>query len=202
MAERKFDKVYGAVIWGFMLFVVPFCTAWWTFYSLTKDAFIIGLGCVLEAAVGIVCNVLFLKKLASRPYSQKTWVSVLLLVLYSIGIFGFFMGVPVFNILAGMLAAVYIGRQAKILGRDPASFTRQLKLTQILLFFVLLILCAASAWLALSDSHTAANLEGMFSLNFSLTQPILAAIILVGGVMLLAFQAALVRALATFAYRS
>jgi hypothetical protein len=172
------------------------------FYTLTKDVSLIGLGCILGAAAGIVCNVLFLHKLAAHPYSQRTWVAVLLLVLYSIGIFGFFMGVPVFNILTGMLAAVYIGRQAKILGRDPASFTRQLKQTQILLFFVLLILCAASAWLALSDSHTAANLEGMFSLNFSLTQPILAAIILVGGAMLLAFQAALVRALATFAYRS
>ena len=200
MAERKFDKVFGAVIWGFMLFVVPFCAVWWTVYSLTKDVTIIGLGCFLGVAAGIILNVLFLKKLAAHPYSQKTWVSILLLMLYSVGIFGFFMGVPVFNILAGMLAAVYIGRQAKILGRDKVHFSRQLKQTQILLFFVLLVLCAASAYLALSDSHTAANLEGMFSLDFSLTQPMLAAIILAGGALLLAFQAALIKALASFSY--
>lgn len=202
MGERKFDKVFGAVIWGFMLFAVPFCAVWWIFYTLTKDASMIGLGCILGAAAGIVLNIFYLKKLAAHPYSQRTWMAVLLLGLYSVGIFGFFMGVPVFNILAGMLAAVYIGRQAKISGHDKAHFNLQLKKTQNLLFFVLLILCAASACLALSDTHTAANLEGMFSLNFSLTQPILAAIILVGGAMLLAFQAALVKALATFAYRS
>ncbi len=201
MAERKFDKVFGAVIWGFMLFVVPFCAVWWTFFSLTKDVTIIGLGCILGAAAGIVCNVLFLKKLAARLYHQKTWVSVLLLVLYSVGIFGFFMGVPVLNILAGALAAVYVGRQAKILGRDTAHFTQQLKQTQFLLFLVLFVICAASAYLALSDSHTAANLEGMFSLGFSLTQPMLAAIILAGSALLLSFQAALIKALASFSYR-
>ena len=202
MAERKFDKAFGAVVWGFMLFVVPFCAFWWIFFALTKDVSMIGLGCILGAAAGIVLNVLFLKKLAAHPYSQKTWVAVLLLVLYSVGIFGFFMGVPAFNILAGMLAAVYIGRQAKISGQDKVHFSTQLKRTQRLLFFVLLTLCAASACLALSDPYTAANLEGMFSLSFSLTQPILAAIILVGGAMLLVFQAALVRALANFSYRS
>ncbi len=83
MAERKFDKVFGAVIWGFMLFVVPFCAVWWTVYSLTKDITIISLGCFLGAAAGIILNVLFLKKLAAHPYSQRTWVSILLLMLYS-----------------------------------------------------------------------------------------------------------------------
>ena len=201
MAERKFDKVFGAVIWGFMLFVVPFCAVWWTFYTLTKDVTIIGLGCILGAVSGIVLNVLFQKKLAAHPYNQKTWVSVLLLILYSVGIFGFFMGVPIFNILAGALAAVYVGRQAKILGWDMSHFTIQLKRTQFLLFIVLFVICAASAYLALSDSHTAANLEGMFSLGFSLTQPMLVAVILVGGALLLMFQAALVKVLAYFSYR-
>lgn len=201
MSERKFDRVFGAIIWGFMLFVVPFCALWWIACTLTKDVRLIGIACILGAAAGITCNVLFLKKLAAHPYSQKTWVAVLLLVLYSVGIFGFFMGVPVFNILAGALAAVYIGRQAKMLSQDKVHFDRQLKRTQRLLFFVLLAICAVSAYLALSDSHTAANLEGMFSLGFSLTQPILTAIILVGGALLLAFQATLVKVLASFAYR-
>jgi Co/Zn/Cd efflux system component len=202
MAERKFDKVFGAVIWGFMLFVVPFLTVWWTVYSLTKDEWMIGMGCIFGAAAGVFINILLLKKLAAHPYSQKPWVSVLMLVLYSVGIFGFFMGVPVFNILAGALAAVYVGRQAKILGWDPVHFSSQLKRAQRLLFLVLLFLCAASAYLALSDTHTAANLEGMFSLGFSLTPTMLAAIILAGGALLLAFQAVLVKALASKAYRN
>ena len=200
MGGRAFDKVFGVAIWGFMLFVIPFCFTWWVTYALTQDAQAIGIGCILGAASGIACNILFLKKLATLLYSQRTWVSVLLLVSYSVGIFGFFMGMPVFNLLAGVLAAVYTGRQAKVLGHDSGRFSQRLKQTQSLLFVVLFVLCGASAYLALSDAHTAANLEGMFALSFSLTQPMLLAVILVGGALLLWFQAALVKALASFAY--
>ncbi len=122
MAGRTFDKIFGTVIWGFMLLVIPFCIIWWTAYMLTQETSAIIIGCILGAAAGIACNILLLRKLAARLYSQRTWVAVLLLVLYSVGIFGFFMGVPVFNLLAGALAAIYIGRQAKVWAMTADTF--------------------------------------------------------------------------------
>ncbi len=87
------------------------------------------------------------------------------------------------------------------MGHDSGYFLKRLRQTQSLLFFVLFAICGASAYLALSDTHTAANLEGMLSLGFPLTQPMLLAIILAGGALLLVLQAVLVKGLASLAYR-
>ena len=65
----------------------------------------------------------------------------------------------------------------------------------------LLFFCAAAAWLALRDSTTAANLEGMLGLGFHLTQGMIWAIILAGGALLLAAQALAVKVAARVAYR-
>jgi hypothetical protein len=46
-------------------------------------------------------------------------------------------------------------------------------------------ICAASAYLALRDPTTAANLEGMLRLQFDVTQGMIIALIVVGGTALL-----------------
>jgi hypothetical protein len=183
--------------------VVPFCAGWWISYLLGSGSEgILAAGIAIGVIGGIALNLLLLKKAVARLYRMRTWVMICLLALYSVGIFGFFMGVPVFNVLAGMLAGIYVGRQAKVMGYDAAHFSARVKKAQLISLSLLVLACAASATLALSDSHTAANLQGMLSLRFPLTTPLLVAIILVGGAMLLVAQLLVTKASAALAYRS
>jgi hypothetical protein len=203
MGNRAFDKLFGTVVFGFMLLVLPFCAGWWISYLLGSGSeAILVAGIILGILVGIALNLLLLKKTVTRMYLMPTWVMTGLLALYSVGIFGFFMGVPVFNVLAGILSGIYVGRQAKALGYDAAHFSARIKKAQAISLLLLLMACAASATLALSDSHTAANLQGMLSLNFAVTTPLLTGIILIGGAMLLAAQFLLTKVSAKLAYGS
>ena len=51
---------------------------------------------------------------------------------------------------------------------------------------VLALICAASAIIALVSSSTASDLRGMLNLDFTVTQGLIVALILVGGMALLA----------------
>ena len=201
-STRLFDRAFGKAILGFPLFMAPFLAGWWTAYALAPGSeAAIEIGMAAGAVMGIAANLLLLKKLSAKFYSLGSWAGICLAGIYTIGIFGFFMGVPVFNPLVGVLAGVYIGRQASTLGYDAPRFSLRLRHTQVFLFLLLLMVCAASAVLALGDPYTAANLEGMFSLNFQVTVPMLAGTVLLGGALLLGLQFLMVKASAAIAYK-
>lgn len=61
--------------------------------------------------------------------------------------------------------------------------------------------CAAAAWLALRDPTTAANLEGMLGLGFTVSTGTIWGLILIGGAGLLAAQAGAAVLSAKMAYR-
>ena len=90
------------------------------------------------------------------------------------------MGVPVFNVLVGAAAGVYTGRKAKINGQDWRKFREVLKKTAVLATFVLLAVCSFSAFAALVDNSTAANLQGMLHLGFEITRMMIWFLIVLG----------------------
>lgn len=203
MGSKAFDRIFGTIVFGLALFFAPFCAGWWLSYLFGSGSnSFLHIGIALGAAGGVAANLFWLKRLVAGLYSMNTWAMLCLLVLYSISLFGFFMGVPVFNVLAGILTGIYIGRQAKMLNYDAAHFSARLKIAQYVALSLLLLVCVTSAILALSDPHTAANLEGMFSLSFSLTTPVLVSIIFIGGTILLLAQFVLTKVSATLAYKS
>ncbi len=81
---------------------------WWGSYALLPESWIpyCGLG---GLGLGILADLFFLKKLIGRAYNLGAvfWVAVLLF--YSVGTFGFFMGVPIFNAALAIPAGFIIG---------------------------------------------------------------------------------------------
>jgi hypothetical protein len=106
-----------------------------------------------------------------------------------IGVFGFFMGVPVCNILPGTLLAyisgVWIATGEK---QDEATAQNVRNRIKLLVTGELVFFLAASATLALRDPYTGANLEGMFKLDFTVTRTHLYLLIGFGGVFLAVLQ--------------
>jgi hypothetical protein len=195
---KKIDRVIGAVFFGFILFITCFCAGWWVFLGLHGNVFI---GFATGTAAGIAANILFLKKILSRMYTLGPLPLMVVFLLYSVGIFGFFMGVPVFNAILGVAAGWYAGRRAKVASIGPDGLKKPMGKAILVSTAVLFAFCAASAWIALADSYTAANLQGMLNLGFPVTTGMIWGIILIGGALLLVMQALAAKLAAKMAYR-
>ncbi len=155
---------------------------WWGAYALLPEKWI-PLGAIAGLLAGILVDPFLLKKLLDRRPSQLLWMVVFLF--YSVGMFGFFMGVPVFNAALAIPAGFVAGSRlaAENAGRQLVRKTAQR--TAWFTTGVLALICVESACIALADPYTAGNLEGMLGLGFEVTRGMIIGLILVGGAALL-----------------
>ncbi len=137
-------------------------------------------------ALGILADIFILKKLIARAYQLGTvfWLAVLLF--YSVGIFGFFMGVPVFNAALAIPAGFVVGGKLAHETVDRVRLRRASLRTCILTTALMALVCAASAFFALISPSTPSDLRGMLGLGFEVTPAMIWGLILVGGAGLLA----------------
>lgn len=186
----KFDKVFAGIILGLIIPAASLCIFWWGSYLLGLNAaFWAPAGIVL----GIIIAVLSLRKLVSRFYSLNIYALAALYIAYSVGIFGFFMGVPVFNVVLGVAAGLYVGRKMKINNRTPEVYNNEIKKAGRFAAAVLFLICVASAYIAIADPYTGANLKGMLNLSFEVTPLMIWLLIVLGGSSLLLMQHFLLR---------
>jgi hypothetical protein len=185
--NQKIEKIIVGILFGMIPVVVCFLGGWWLSYLFLPEAWIgpCALGGLL---LGILLDVLFFKAGVQRVYSLNPifWMAVYLF--YSICAFGFFMGVPVLNVLLALPAGFFVGSWLVKTGADLARTKKFAQGTAIFTTAVLLIVCVASAVIALNDPYTAASLEGMLNPNFEVTPSMILGIILIGGLAILGMQ--------------
>ncbi len=194
---NRFDNAFGGIIIGIIILSLTLCTFWWGSYLLDLD---IQFWAISGIILGIVIDIIFLNKLLRRFYYLGTISLALMYLFYSIGMFGFFMGVPIFNIVLGIIAGIYIGRRMKVRRLKKEVFQKSLRLTAGFSFAVLLIICLSSAFIAITDPYTGANLRGMLNLSFEVTKPIILGVIIIGGALLLFIQHVLLMKAGKVAY--
>ncbi len=156
---------------------------WWAAYTLLPEKLII-FAAIAGLCVGILVDILFLQELLEHRLGWPLWMAVYLF--YSTCLFGFFMGVPIFNAALAVPAGFIVGNR---LAEDKADNPRVRKVAQHTAWFttgVLALVCAASAIIALMSTSTASDLTGMLHLDFKVTQAMIIGLILVGGTALLA----------------
>ena len=195
----KFDNVFAGMVLGFIIPVVSFCGFWWSGFALGLD---VKYWSITGIIVGILIDVMFLGKLLPKFYYLGKLTLLALYAAYSIGIFGFFMGVPVFNVVPGILAGIYVGRKMKVTGQSQDVFRREMRKAARFSFVVLLIVCFCSAYIALSDPFTGENLRGMLGLSFEVTNTHIWLLIILGGTALLLTQYFLVMTAGRMAYEN
>ena len=178
----KLERIALGLILAPVAPLVGLLGGWWGAYALLPEKWI-PLGAIAGLLAGILVDPFLLKKLLERRPSLLLWMAVFLF--YSVGIFGFFMGVPVFNAALALPAGFVTGSR---LAAENADRTRSWKVAQRTAWFttgVLALICTASAFIALTDPYTAGNLRGMLGLGFEVTQGMVIGLILVGGAGLL-----------------
>jgi len=182
---NKVETMVMALVFGAVLPIFLFLAGWWSSIGLVSDnlIFIIALTCL---SLGIVIDILFLKEWLRNVYNTNWKLLIIIFLFYSICTFGFFMGVPVFNLMIGIMAGIFVGRK---LYHDKKSITQvrcNIKKTSIVTTIVIVTISLASAFFALRDPmDTARNLEGMFHhQSFSITTLMIIGIIVIGAFVL------------------
>jgi len=173
---------------------------WWLAYVLLPEAWIF-LGALFGLLLGLLLDFPLLKKWINDADMLGIPFWAVVFVFYSIGLFGFFMGVPVFNLVLALPAGFILGSRLasqhadeiklRVVSRHVSKFTT----------FVLALICVASAMIALADPFTEANLQGMLALPFGVTRGMVIGLIAVGGVVLLLLNWLLTFASARFTYK-
>ena len=201
--RKMFPKVetlfLGAVLGG-VFPILCFLTGWWSSIFILPEELIkyVTLGGLL---VGIIIDVLFLKRWIVQAYKMNLKWLIVIYLFYSAGMFGFFMGVPVFNLLLGLFAGFYMGLRMVEEKKTKAEAETIFRKTGLFTSFVLGVTCVTAIVIAATDASTAANINGMFGLNDPLSIETILILSGVGGAALVVLEYYLTRGIARWAYK-
>ena len=184
---KWFEKVLAAAVLGPIFPILGVIFSWWG--SL---AFLPGtspLPFVLAGlSLGILVDIVFLRRWAESAYSIHWIVWMAVYIFYAAGLFGMFMGVPVFNLILSVPAGFFIGSRLARKTADHDVVKRMNRKTCVFTTGVLAAVCVLSAVIALVDPYTSLDLQRMLGLQFEVTRLMLAGVIATGGIALLLLQ--------------
>ena len=92
--------------------LIFFLWFWWLSLTLVKEEAIFLLA-FAGLIIGVLIDILFIKRIVKNSLKVKySWLMVIT-IFYHILILGFFMGVPVFNVIPGIIGAIYLAQRSK-----------------------------------------------------------------------------------------
>ncbi|MFH1524782.1 MAG: hypothetical protein ABIF04_07430 [Chloroflexota bacterium] len=161
-----------------------FMAGGWGAYEYLPEKWI-PFGAIGGLLLGILADIFLLQRLVTRAYKLGTvfWVAVFLF--YTVGIFGVFMGVPIFNAALAIPVGFVIGGKLVAENADKLQVRKATRRAAWFTTGVMAFVCIASATLALMSSSTAYDLQGLIGLGFEVSQGMILGLILVGGMTLL-----------------
>ncbi|MEW6092480.1 MAG: hypothetical protein AB1531_00810 [Chloroflexota bacterium] len=196
---RKLEKLILAVILGLIAPTIGLLAFWWGAVPFLLEDWI-PLTALTGMALGLLVDVLFLKRWVRRAHQLdiKLWMAIYLF--YSMCVFGFFMGVPVFNPLLAIPAGFVVGGRLAEEGADSLRVQKAAQRTAWFTMIILFLICIASAFIALASPSTLYDLQAMLGLGFEVTQGMVIGLIVVGGLTLLALGWGLAIAAVRFSF--
>jgi hypothetical protein len=202
------SRLESLIVSCFIAVLVPvglFFAAWWLSVGIVPGRLIpvcafAGLG------AGMLLDLFFLRSWTARAYRMNVVSLAALYIYVSVVTYAVCMGVPVFNLVPGIVAGIYVGRRLRHseedlerqAGRQPAvgegasaaGAVAARGMRRAGLFTAAVIACAAafSAFIALKERSLASELQHMFRLKFTVTRPMIIGMIAVGGPFLIFVQ--------------
>jgi len=184
----KAESFFIWLIIGPVIPVLLFLIFWWTSIGLVSDqsVFLVGL---VGLGIGCFIDIFLLRQKISEAYTWSPRILAAIYIFYSVCVFGFFMGVPVFNIAVGIVAGIFMGRSFKHSGKSKEDFAKGSFRVSVFSAVIMGGICLASAYFATKDiTDTALNLKGMFKLSFLPTGNMIIALIVFGGLGLIILE--------------
>lgn len=185
---KRFEKILSGTIIGgtFPILLGLLSIGIWFYADKSENSTIVFLNVGILS--GFLIDLIFLRKWITRRFDLPLWFVAGIYVFYNICVFGFFMGVPIFNLLMGFVAAYYFGTRLISKKVQPKIYSRHIHQVSLFTALVMALICASSAFIALTDRFTGNNLQGMLGLDFEVTQAMIYVLVFVGGFGLIVFQ--------------
>jgi len=142
---------------------------------------------------GLLLDLMFLKRWINNRYVLPIWFVVGIYILYNICIYGFFMGLPVFNTFLGLLAGYYFGKRICFNKVESETHTKLINQVSIFAGLIMTFVCISSGFLAIYDNGAAGMIQNVLGLSFEVTSSMLWGIVLIGGFILISINVLLTR---------
>jgi hypothetical protein len=184
---RKVELASIGVLFGAAPIIICFLAGWWISIPLVPESRIF-LYALAGLLVGILIDLFCLKTWVRHAYSMSPLVWMTLYLFYSVGMFGFFMGVPVFNVVLALPAGFFVGGWLVHSGADTTRVKNVARKSATFTTSVLAFVCFVSAMIALVNPSTGSDLQGMLSLPFQVTPVTIMCIVLGGGISIVCLQ--------------
>jgi len=183
------DKLISTITLGLLAPVLLALLFWWGGYIIDSD---LDKGFMILIAAGIAAGVILdltvLRRFILSLFKLPLAVLFAVEIFYSVMIYGFFMGFPVFNSLAG-IAGSYIIIRKSIVNNDKSDIIKlNFKKVSLFSFLLLFFVCICSAVLALGESSICSQVRSMLGLPFNVEMWMIWLLIIMGGTALLIFQ--------------
>jgi len=166
----KIETIIVGLFVGIACPLLTFVVFWWSAallhtrvpdfpLSIVKASALTGL------SLGLLLNVLFLRRWVRRFYMANTWLMFILYLGLSIVAVAFFMGLPVGTFTLGITAGVYMGRKESYVHGDQISVVSTLRKTAFMAAFVTTMGALPIGILALNEQDVLKMLENSSGLD-------------------------------------
>jgi hypothetical protein len=177
-------KLFTIVLYQAPIPLALFLLSWWISNSFTSE-----LWALLIGLVGLILGLWINQELILpfQFYKVKKRILALIYLFFSIASLGFFMGVPIFNILLGMLAGNYLSIRVLRIFRSKKTMLKHLKQGALYTAIVLFIMVLFASLLVGSDIENTL-LIAQRVLHYPISIKMFYLVIGVGGVFIVVVQ--------------
>jgi hypothetical protein len=192
------ERLFLQIIIGLVAPVLFLLIGWWGSIPFVPEESIkyFALGGLLT---GLFIDILFLRRWVRKAYTLPVAWFVLIYLFYSVCLLGFFMGVPLLNLVMGPLGGYYVGLCLRHQNQDKEAVNRSAKRTALFAAAVMAVICAASWTIAYLDTSLAANIQGLFHLEHTLERGTILGLAIPAGIVLVGLEYLLARGFVKFA---
>ena len=163
------ERLFLLLMIGLLPVVVLFLLGWWGSLYITSEENIkfFAMGGLM---LGLLIDILFLRRWVRKAYSLPVGWFVVFYLFYSVCMFGFFMGMPLLNVLMGLVGGYYVGLCLRYANKEKAEVEQAAKRTALFAAGVMALVCLASWMIAYLEPTIAANVQGMLKMEQALSR--------------------------------
>jgi hypothetical protein len=181
------DKIiFGSVLCVFFPFLLSLIGIAIGFYFFNEGSipFFFGAGII----AGIILDIIFVRRIMSVLFELPFWIFAAIYIMFSIFIYGMFMGLPVPELVMGIAAGYYWGRRIYITGIASSERESLIKKVPLFASLIMTLVCISSAFLALNEKTIGEELHNMLNLGFVPGKNLIISGIIIGGSALILIQ--------------